>query len=325
MCRIFELLLEGRCLTLADLAVVAGVREAQARRYVRHLGVVKGVRRTADGVQLARDLLFEKCSRESAVAAALMAGLGELFKDTKYSQAMRDALSYVAERAPQPLPTDGLVRRFRFAARGGDPALAEKPQVLETVVRAVLDSHRLRVRYTSFEGTSSVRFFEPLTLLIYEHQLYLVGREPGHAIEALRLSRFESALSTKQQFTFPSPNEYNLDAALAEVWGVFVGYKERDLEEVVLRLAPRWFTFAATHRWHSSQETLDAKEGLVRFRLRPCPEFQRWLLGFGTEVEVIKPEWLRGWVVEQARKVLARQGSVGDRGRKETTRTKRRP
>jgi predicted DNA-binding transcriptional regulator YafY len=305
MCRAVEALLEGRVLTAADLSELLGVGVPQARRYVRHLCEVKGVRKTADGIQLSKQTLFDAPTREAAVAAALMAGLGELFHGTRYAQAMRDALEYVATRAPRPLPTDGLLRRFRFATRGGDPAIAEKAQVLETVVRAVLDSERLTIKYVDFDGDHRNCAFEPLTLIVYEHQLYLIGREPKESIEPLRFSRLESAQGTKQHFEYPSAAAYNLDALLHEIWGVFVGYDQHDLEEVVVRLAPRWRTFANSHRWHPSQQVIDADKGLVRFTLRACPEFRGWVLNMGAEIEVVKPAWLREWVSSELKRALA--------------------
>ncbi|HCF61741.1 MAG TPA: hypothetical protein DFS52_27560 [Myxococcales bacterium] len=305
MCRAFEALLEGKSLGTAELSTLLGVGPAQARRYAKQLGKMKGVRQTADGIQLSKQALFETPSREAAVAAALMAGVSELFHGTRYAQAMRDALGYVAARAPQPLPTDGLLQRFRFATRGGDPAIGEKAQVLEVVVKALLNSERLAVNYIDFAGAPRCCTFEPLTLFVYEHQLYLIGREPQLAIEALRFSRLASAHGTKQRFEYPSSAAYNLDALLHEIWGIFLGYDEHALEEVIVRLAPRWRTFANSHRWHPSQQVIDADKGLVRFFLRPCPEFRGWVLNMGSEIEVLQPNWLREWVASELKDALA--------------------
>jgi predicted DNA-binding transcriptional regulator YafY len=58
--------------------------------------------------------------------------------------------------------------------------------------------------------------------------------------------------------------------------------------------------------WHSSQETFPLKDGRLRMTLKVADtdELVGWILSFGSQVRVIRPEALRQNVREEARKIL---------------------
>jgi predicted DNA-binding transcriptional regulator YafY len=42
----------------------------------------------------------------------------------------------------------------------------------------------------------------------------------------------------------------------------------------------------------------------VKLRVRVCPELEAWILGFGSEAEVVRPAALRGRMVAHARGLM---------------------
>lgn len=62
--------------------------------------------------------------------------------------------------------------------------------------------------------------------------------------------------------------------------------------------------------WHPSQRVEELPDGRARllFHVGVTPELRRWVLGFGRQVRVVRPEGLGEWVREEARAV----GELGE-------------
>jgi predicted DNA-binding transcriptional regulator YafY len=106
---------------------------------------------------------------------------------------------------------------------------------------------------------------------------------------------------------------------LREVWGVFVAYDSVALTDVDVQFSPRWREFAKTHRWHPSQQNLGSGTGRVRFHLRPCPEFEMWILGLGSDVKVLAPQWLRERIEGRLVTAAAQYGDTRSREQRTTS------
>lgn len=135
---------------------------------------------------------------------------------------------------------------------------------------------------------------DPLTVCIYDHQLYVIGRRQNGQRRLYRFSRILSADETGFSFTYPTKSEYDPARLLAKSFGVFAG-DDIDPEPVEVLLDKEWQTHATTHRWHPSQEVHINADGkvLVRFHVGVCPELEAWILGFAEQATVIRPERLR--------------------------------
>ena len=94
-----------------------------------------------------------------------------------------------------------------------------------------------------------------------------------------------------ETFKYPARSEFDPERVFSDSFGIFLG---RPVERVVVRLDPRWATYARTHRWHESQVVRVAGEGIeVTLRVGVCPELEAWILGFGEQAEVLAPPFLR--------------------------------
>src|SRR5437588_427656 len=70
-------------------------------------------------------------------------------------------------------------RQFVYLVRGGEKALPEKEGLLSDVVDALQRRRALRLRYHAFDGTRRTVRVEPLSLAVYDHQLYVIARPGG--------------------------------------------------------------------------------------------------------------------------------------------------
>jgi predicted DNA-binding transcriptional regulator YafY len=299
---IVNALLLGKRLTRHDVCTLLGCKPAAADRQLHELRAVKGVRHENGETFFDQALLFDPASYTAAVSACLMAGLSRLFRGTAYERGMNAALKVVVERQTRRVPFKHLERKFIFAERGGETSLPEAHGMLDDLIEAILKQTKVHIRYTDFSGSRKEAVAEPLSLVIFEHQLYAIIRRSDEQIRAVRFSRIRHLTTRAEHFDYPPTTTYDLTQLFSQVFGIFIGPPD-PLSEIELRFHERWRTYADTHQWHPSQKVVPGKGPFtVRMTLRPCPQFEAWLLGFGADVEVIEPKFLRDRISDTLKK-----------------------
>ncbi|TMA14497.1 MAG: WYL domain-containing protein, partial [Deltaproteobacteria bacterium] len=277
-----------------------GVRVAAVDRQLeaigRHVPLVRERRKGQVHVRIDRSKITggaERVPIATMIAACVGASLAKLFEGTTYEKGMHDLVHYVSREAVHPERFQDSRRQFVFLVRGGEKALPEKEDVLEEVVDALQRRRGLQLRYRDFVGARKSVRIEPLSLAVYDHQLYVIGRPRGGPTHAYRFSRIETAEAVGGTFPYPDKDSYDPERVFADSFGIIVDDKY-PIEQIEMSLAPRWASFVRSHRWHRSQESF-VRSGRVhvRLRVRICPELVSWILGFGPEARVIGPPRLK--------------------------------
>ncbi len=298
--RLVAALVAGRDLTRAEAGAMVGLRSAAVDRQLqaigRHLPLVREKRRGKVHVRIDRSKVAggrERVPISTVIAACVGASLGKLFEGTSYEAGMHDLVHYVSRDALHPERFQDSRRQFVFLVRGGEKALPEKEDLLEEVVDALQRRRALRIRYRAFDGSRRTVRVEPLSLALYDHQLYVIGRPRGGAPHPYRFSRIEAADAASGTFPYPDKDSYDPERVFADSFGIAVEEKY-PVTRIEVSLAPKWLPFVQSHRWHRSQESF-VRGGRVhvRLRVRLCPEVVAWILGFGPDARVVEPKALR--------------------------------
>jgi predicted DNA-binding transcriptional regulator YafY len=298
--KLIAALLSGRELTRAEITALLGVRLAAADRQLeairRHVPLIREKRRGRVHVRVDRSKISggkERVPIATTIAACVGASLGKLFQGTNYEKGMHDLVQYVSRDALHPERFQDSRRQFVFLVRGGEKALPEKEELLEEVVDALQRRRALQLAYRAFDGRRRAVRIEPLSLALYDHQLYVIGRPRGGQPHPYRFSRIEAAEIVGSPFPYPDKDGYDPERVFADSFGIFVEEKYA-IEDLEVSLARRWAPFVQSHRWHRSQESF-VRGGRIhlRLRVRLCPEVIQWILGFGPEVRVVDPPALR--------------------------------
>ena len=298
--KLIALLLSGRDLTRSEATALLGVRVAAVDRQLeaigRHVPLIRERRKGQVHVRIDRSKITggaERVPIATMIAACVGASLGKLFEGTTYEKGMHDLVQYVSREAVHPERFQDSRRQFVFLVRGGEKALPEKEDVLEEVVDALQRRRGLQLRYRDFVGARKSVRIEPLSLAVYDHQLYVIGRPRGGPTHAYRFSRIETAEAVGGTFPYPDKDSYDPERVFADSFGIIVDEKY-PIAQIEISLAPRWASFIRSHRWHRSQESF-VRSGRVhvRLRVRVCPELISWILGFGPEARVIGPPRLK--------------------------------
>ncbi len=186
---------------------------------------------------------------------------------------------------------------------------------------ALLNRRTVRVQYHSYSrGQDTERTIDPYHLTYFNGGLYLVGY--CHLREAVRIfaaERLRKVDLTRERFTIPA--DFDAEKYLEGAWGVLRG----DLVTVRVRFAKAAARYIKERLWHPSQTFRDLDDGRVELTLRVADtqEVRRWILGYGSEAEVLEPASLREALRTEAQKLadslaprrpsLARAESRGSR------------
>src|SRR5207237_715353 len=77
----------------------------------------------------------------------------------------------------------------------------------------------------AFVGARKSMRIEPLSLAVYDHQLYVIGRPRGGPTHAYRFSRIETAEAVGGTFPYPDKDSYDPERVFADSFGIIVDDK----------------------------------------------------------------------------------------------------
>jgi proteasome accessory factor B len=173
----------------------------------------------------------------------------------------------------------------------------------QTVRRAVAERHVLRGRYISFHEKRQIDVtIEPYWLVFHERAWYVIGRCcRNDDTRTFKLGRFVELRDLGATFKAPA---LTLEAHLGNAWRFMPEGREYD---VLLRFSRLVAANVAEVQWHRTQKVIWEDEGTALFEARVdgLGEIYWWILGYGDQVEVLKPKALRERVRQAAEKMRA--------------------
>ena len=217
------------------------------------------------------------------------------------------ALQKLAVTLPSPL-TEHLERAAARIRAHGDGR--RRVAVLEAIADAWGSGYKVKLGYRSpRSGNLRERVLSPYALEPTQSGIYVIGYDEwAEDLRTFKLDRLEYASVLRQPFTLPA--EFDLEAYLGSGWRIMAG---EETQEVVLRFTPAVTAHVEERRWHPSQtlEDLGDEGCLLRVQVAEPLEMQPWIRGWGAQVEVLEPAWLRQQVAEEMRQAAAIYGGRG--------------
>lgn len=240
-----------------------------------------------------------------ALAATFGAASSRVLRGTAYDKQLRE----FSDRTIEQLTADGRskfqqIDRKLVVLPGEEEVRGRRCGVLDEVIDAILRQEELEVRYREFNGKVSTFVLRPYSLIVGRSRLYVVAPKPGFGPYPFRFQRILSANRNGKLFEYPKRDAYDPERLLRDSFGIFV---DPDPVDVVVRLAPRWKTYARHHKWHRSQRVVKTPTGIdIHLHVRPCAELKQWILSFGEDAEVIEPTELRSEIAGRLATAAAR-------------------
>jgi predicted DNA-binding transcriptional regulator YafY len=163
--------------------------------------------------------------------------------------------------------------------------------VLPKIQTAMVERRTLRMRYHSLHsGEEGQREVDPYHLTYFNGGLYLVAY--CHARRDVRLFAAERIRSAEMlRPRFDVKKGFDLKNFLDRAWGIIQG----DLVTVRVVFSPKVARYIRERLWHPSQRLRNLPDGRLEMALRVADtvEVRRWILGYGTDAEVMEPAVLR--------------------------------
>lgn len=242
-----------------------------------------------------------------AVALLLALHALEAVRAHGLEDAFRSLLDKLPHLLPEPVTVDlaSLTQRisFYFEPARGDPR--EVAELLSRLRQAIEQRRVLAVRYyTASRDEETFRELEPYHLRYYDGAWYLVGYcRWRRDVRTFAVDRIRHCAVLDETFQPPSPERFAPETYFGEAWRLQRGAER---QHVVVRFSPQQARFVRGRTWHPTQEAREEPDGslVLSFRVLGVDEIKRWLLQFGSHVEVLAPRALRQALAEEAARMV---------------------
>ena len=245
---------------------------------------------------------------DDALALFLAARLLARYADT-FDPHIIQALAKLAHILPEGIAAHVHATIRAMDGRQGNPDLVA---VLRTLAIGWSERRVVRILYRSAERSEarecllSPYYIEPSAT---GNATYVIGHASHvDALRTFKVERIVSATLTKE--TFEVPETFDGPGLLAGAWSIWYG---EEPQEVTLRFVPEATRRVKETYWHPSQTLEEQPDGgcVLRLMIAEPTEMIHWIRGWGPQVEVVEPEWLREQMGREAREVVKKYEERG--------------
>jgi proteasome accessory factor B len=177
-----------------------------------------------------------------------------------------------------------------------DAAFAELQKAIAKKCKVDIQYHSL------FEGKTIDVELCPYHLMYNQRAWYVLGLSSMHkSVRTFKLNRIKKLKTLKEYFLEDS--RFELSEYLGRAWSMI---PEGRIYNIKLRFLPKVAENVTEVQWHGTQKVTRHSDSsaTVEFRVDSLGEISWWVLGYGDQVQVIKPEALRKKVLEMARNMI---------------------
>ncbi len=185
-------------------------------------------------------------------------------------------------------------------------------QFMEQLYQAIKEKQVLTLFYQPFEEEARTYQIHPYLLKEYNNRWFLLAHTPTAQNQSLvyvfALDRIEG-LSVN--FTVPFQERFRPSANRFEnIIGVTIP-EGKQVEQVVISISKKRWPYLQTKPLHKSQQlvSLSEEKATVQFELIVNQELESLFLGYGPDLQVIAPEWLRLSIMAKVKEMAKIYGS----------------
>jgi proteasome accessory factor B len=177
------------------------------------------------------------------------------------------------------------------------------PQIWDTVAEALHHYRTLQITYLNPGAEMGVqRQIDPYHAVSFQGEWYLIAYcHLRQAIRVFAISRIKQAKKLIGIFTIP--NAFNFADFTDSHFGIFSDDQRHDVE---VHFSAKHAPYLLEREWHPSQTLKKQEDGsiVLSFTTNHLFEVKRWILSWGSGVEVLAPEKLRSAIHQEAQKIL---------------------
>lgn len=179
---------------------------------------------------------------------------------------------------------------------------------LQTILNAMAKEHPLRMIYKPYHAEDGSNYeVEPYGIRTFRQRIYMICRPIGtNSLRTFSLDRIIEAV-VMEETTFKVEEHFSLKEYFADSYGIMAD-PSVEVESIRLKAYGLRSNYLEDLPLHSSQRVIERKDGWTSFylRLRPTYDLLHELFGFGSEIEIISPQWIADELKLWARELLER-------------------
>lgn len=178
-----------------------------------------------------------------------------------------------------------------------------KPQILDQLQQAWTENRRILMDYRKPNAAQIRQYeFDPYMIFFEKRALYVEGYSVTRkGFRRFRISRIEKVRFTAMHFAVRE--EYDFGKRFRNTFTAFAG---EAVQKVVVRFNNRVRPYIEEACRHGSQtvEALEDGDTLYTVEVAEPREVLWWALSWGSNAEILKPDWLRKEAEEEVKKML---------------------
>lgn len=178
-----------------------------------------------------------------------------------------------------------------------------KKDILKTfdkIFKAIRENRRIKiVYYTIMRDETSERILDPYHIYNSEGIWYLVAFcHKRNEFRDFALDRIKEIEILNERFE--RDKNFNIKNYLNQAFRIYKG----KIETIKLKFDSYQSKWIKERIWHESQEIKELDDGSIILKINGNRnEIKRWIIGYGSHVEVLEPESFRDEIVEEIKKL----------------------
>ncbi len=180
--------------------------------------------------------------------------------------------------------------------------LYDYKEIIRKISTTINECRTIKIVYYSLSSNkTSKRKIDPYNIFYKNGAAYLVGNcHSRKSIRLFRIDRIKEFEVTHEHFSIPE--NYSLSDYTGNVWGVERG------EDFSVKIKFSGFAahYVQEYKWHDTQMIQEIDEDTIIYSVTTGSreEIKSWILGFGSDAEVLEPDDLREEVKEEIGEIL---------------------
>lgn len=166
---------------------------------------------------------------------------------------------------------------------------------IETINKAIIDKKSIRMRYYSFtSNTEMVREVDPYLMYEKDGHYYLTGFCKLHnEVRDFRISRIKKMKILNKSFEISK--KFDINKYYEYTWNILKGHETFKVEIKFGGLAAR---LVREYDKYKADDIIDNGDGSITFikTVSQLDEIKRWVLGLGSDAQVIEPKIFKDMV-----------------------------